>query len=93
MGRPAKSKSELHRVTEAILSKPIIKELNLDEKKVIEANEKAQELAMRIWDGQSNDLPNHERVKRIVAGLKSQGYYADNINLPGLDIKRFLNAP
>ena len=31
-------------------------------------------LALRIWEGQSTDLPLNERVKRIVAGLNAQGF-------------------
>lgn len=31
-------------------------------------------LAMRIWEGQSIDLPLNERTRRIVAGLNEQGY-------------------
>lgn len=30
--------------------------------------------ALRIWDGQSIDLPRAERIERIKAGLIEQGY-------------------
>ena len=32
------------------------------------------DLALRIWDGQSPDLPLNERVKRIAAALNAQGF-------------------
>lgn len=32
------------------------------------------ELAFRIWEGQSIDLPINERTRRVVAGLNAHGY-------------------
>ena len=39
------------------------------------------EYAMRIWDGQSPDLPVSDRVARINAALLAQGY-PDNFTAP-----------
>ncbi|MES2950276.1 MAG: hypothetical protein V4858_17170 [Pseudomonadota bacterium] len=43
---------------------------------------KAQTYAMRIWDGQSRDLPRAERVARVAAGLGGQGMTMDGVVLP-----------
>lgn len=40
-----------------------------------------QEYALRIWNGQSPDLPISERVARINAALLAQGY-PDNFTAP-----------
>lgn len=47
----------------------------------IEPTNAGQEYAMRIWNGQSPDLPISERVARINAALLAQGY-ADNFAAP-----------
>ena len=47
--------------------------------------------ALRIWNGQSVDVPVVERVRRIVAGLTEQGLPLD-ITLPHPDAARYLNA-
>lgn len=40
-------------------------------------------LALRIWEGQSPDLPLNERVKRIVAALNAQGFdEIESLELP-----------
>ena len=40
-------------------------------------------LALRIWDGQSPDLPLNERVKRIVAALNERGFdEIESLELP-----------
>lgn len=39
------------------------------------------EYAMRIWNGQSPDLPVSDRVARINAALQAQGY-PDNFQAP-----------
>lgn len=51
----------------------------------------SQDLANRIYAGQSPDLPIHERVARIVAALKARGFDLD-IQLPHVDAERFINA-
>lgn len=48
----------------------------------------SQELANRIWDGQSPDLPISERVNRIINALKARGFDLD-ITLP--DAERYIN--
>ena len=55
------------------------------------ADNKAQAHAIRIWNGQSVDVPVIERVARIVNGLKEQGMSLD-IELPHPDAARYLNA-
>lgn len=48
-------------------------------------------LALRIWDGQSTDLPLNERVRRIVAGLKAQGHEDfDSLSLPAEGFRQYL---
>lgn len=51
----------------------------------------AQDLASRIWSGQSDDLPVNERVRRIANALKERGMTLD-IELPHEDAKRYMNA-
>lgn len=36
--------------------------------------DKMNEYAARVWDGQSVDLPKHERLRRVTEALKGQGY-------------------
>jgi len=40
-----------------------------------------QNLASRIWEGQSIDLPRAERIRRVTAGLAAQGYTMDGVEL------------
>jgi hypothetical protein len=41
----------------------------------------AQEYAMRVWHGQSIDLPHKVRVERVLAALEAQGLDTD-VELP-----------
>lgn len=43
---------------------------------------RAQDLAIRIWNGQSPDLYRDERIKRVAAGLEEQGFSMDGVELP-----------
>ena len=52
---------------------------------------KAQDLASRIWEGQSPDVSVIDRVARIAAGLKAQNMSLD-IELPHPDAGRYLEA-
>ena len=49
----------------------------------------AQAYGLRIWHGQSVDLPIAERVQRVVNGLRGQSMSID-VNLPHPDAARFL---
>lgn len=49
-----------------------------------------QSLALRIWSGQSVDVPVHERIARIRAGLAEQGLDTTGITLPHPDAGRYL---
>lgn len=51
----------------------------------------SQDLANRIWAGQSPDVPIIERVARIAIALKDRGWDLD-ITLPHDDAERLLNA-
>ena len=51
----------------------------------------SQDLANRIYEGQSPDLPVHERVERIVNALKARGFELD-FSLPDHNAERFINA-
>lgn len=42
----------------------------------------AQVYALRIWSGQSPDLPRAERIARVAAGLAGQGMSMDGVTLP-----------
>jgi hypothetical protein len=44
-----------------------------------ESTSPAQDLAMRIWRGQSVSLPHKERVRRIEAALAGHNFPADDI--------------
>ena len=41
----------------------------------------AQAYALRIWSGQSADLPRAERLARVAAGLAGQGMSMDGVEL------------
>lgn len=43
----------------------------------------AQDLANRIWAGQSVDLPYKERAARIRRGLEAQGFDPDSVVIGG----------
>lgn len=54
--------------------------------------EEMNDLALRIYEGQSPDLPVRWRVERIVKALKSKGYDTKGLAIPGVkasDIKKF----
>lgn len=51
------------------------------ESETVQANP-AQDLAMRIWAGQSDVVPYKERVERIQRGLEAQGYMFNGVVLP-----------
>lgn len=52
-------------------------------------NEHAQNLALRIWQGQSPDLPLIERVARVKNGLAARGWDMDGVELPAEDWQRY----
>ena len=57
------------------------------DKAVLQMND----LANRIWEGQSPSLPLNERMRRIKNSLKEKGFTAiDQLILPGKEYKRFL---
>jgi hypothetical protein len=58
---------------------------------VTETNDAAQSLALRIWAGQSPDVSVIERVARIAAALKDQGFGLD-VTLPHPDAARYMEA-
>lgn len=49
----------------------------------------AQAYALRIWEGQSEDVSTVDRVARVVAGLRGQGLSID-VTLPHKDAARLL---
>jgi len=49
----------------------------------------AQAYAIRIWCGQSPDVPIPERIERVVNGLRGQNMSID-VTLPHEDAARFL---
>jgi hypothetical protein len=64
----------------------LIKEIE-NSSKVREMND----LARRIFNGQSPDLTDQVRVERIITGLKNQGYTdMSKLNLPVENIERFI---
>ena len=42
----------------------------------------AQAYAMRVWDGQSVDVPRAERIERCVSALRGQNLPNENIVYP-----------
>jgi hypothetical protein len=53
------------------------------------ADTKAQDMALRIWEGQSIDVPIQERVERIQRALVAQGL-SPLVELPHPDAGRYL---
>ena len=42
---------------------------------------KAQAYALRVWSGQSPDLPRNERMRRVALALEGQGMSMDGVTL------------
>jgi len=42
----------------------------------------AQAYAMRVWDGQSVDVPRAERIERVLNALRGQNLPTDGVSLP-----------
>lgn len=53
---------------------------------------KMNDMALKIWQGQSPDLPMIERVGRIKNALEYHGYaeHLGKLDLPGQEWKRYL---
>lgn len=49
----------------------------------------AQAYALRVWNGQSVDVPPTERAERVVSALEGQDLDT-NVTLPNADAMRFL---
>lgn len=83
MGFAVEGSDQVHRVKRGpkpkLLEKPVV------------VNSEAQDLAMRIWDGQSPDVPVIERVSRIANALKARGFSLE-IELPHSEAARYLDA-
>lgn len=45
-------------------------------------NDAAQAYAMRVWSGQSVDVPRAERIERVMAALRGQNLPTDGIKFP-----------
>jgi len=45
-------------------------------------NDAAQAYAMRVWGGQSVDVPKHERIERCMNALRGQNLPTDGITFP-----------
>ena len=58
---------------------------------VPECHPQAQELALRIWAGQSPDVAVIERVERIANALKDRGFPCA-VTLPHPDAERYMKA-
>lgn len=85
MDKPPEVSDALHRVKRG---RPVkVVEVRIDPVEQV-AN---QVLALRIWAGQSPDLPVIERVARIANALKERGFDL-NITLPHVDAGRYLEA-
>lgn len=51
-------------------------------KKAKTEDNKAQEYALRVWKGQSPDLPIKERIERVKKALEGQGMAFNGVTLP-----------
>lgn len=45
-------------------------------------NDAAQTYAMRVWGGQSVDVPRHERIERCMNALRGQNLPTDGLTFP-----------
>lgn len=54
--------------------------------------EPMNDLAKRIWDGQSISLPEADRVNRIVAALKDGGYDVAGLGIEGVNVGKYLEV-
>lgn len=56
----------------------------------VEITEKMNAHALRVWQGQSPDLPLRDRVFRIVHALTEQGYSLEGLKLPAKGFEIYL---
>lgn len=49
---------------------------------VIDELSKQQIYALRVWNGQSADVPRSERIERVMNALRGQNLPTDGITLP-----------
>ena len=45
-------------------------------------NDAAQDYALRVWGGQSVDVPRHERIERCMNALRGQNLPTDGLTFP-----------
>lgn len=48
----------------------------------VDTDNRAQEYAMRIWNGQSISAPRDWRIQRVTEGLEGQGMSMEGVVLP-----------
>jgi len=66
-------------------------ELSVEEMAENATTKAMNDLALRIWEGQSPDLPKKIRVERIAMRLRDRGYEdLKALDLPAEDYKRYL---
>lgn len=79
MDEAIKDTEQLHRVKAKPGPKPKMVALP-----VVECSGKtdAQNYAMRVWNGQSIDVPRAERIERCMNALRSQNLPVDGVTFP-----------
>lgn len=71
-GRPPKSDT---------IPTAVIEAMSAEQVAVVEDTSAAQDMADRIWAGQSESLSRHERLGRIAAALEAQGLSMEGVKL------------
>lgn len=61
-----------------------------NQRKLPVSREPMNDLAMRIWVGQSESMPECERVVRIIAALKDKGYDVSGLKIDGVTMSKYL---
>lgn len=79
MDEATKDKHEVHSVRRG--RRPKESAVEADVPAVVPSYVRAQDLATRIWNGQSPDLPRADRLRRVEAGLSDQGLPMDGVVL------------
>lgn len=80
-GRPPKAKL-LEQAVEAITPENVHQSEWEVVHRVPDMTDAAQAYALRVWNGQSPDVPRNERLRRVAKALEGQGLSMEGVELP-----------
>lgn len=72
-GRPPKAAFPEGEIRPDVMERMVRPSLNIDPR--------AQAYALRVWNGQSPDVPRNERLRRVKLALEGQGLSMEGVEL------------